>query len=60
MSELGRPFIKKSDGIFFLKKKQKINVKKPHVNKNHQREIEIWFKQKTKPRKNYEWIAKTI
>ena len=28
--------------------------------KNHKREIEIWFKQKTRPRMNYQWIGKTI
>ena len=31
MSELGKPFLKKSDKKF--KKKQKIGVKVPHVNK---------------------------
>ena len=40
ISELGKPFPKN------LKTKQKIYVKMPHVNKNHQREMEIWFKQK--------------
>ena len=28
--------------------------------KNHKRKKEIWFKQKTRPRINYEWIEKTI
>ena len=37
-----------------------MNVKMPYVNKNHQREMEIWFKQKTRPSLNYEKIAKTI
>ena len=32
MSELGKPFLKKSDKKV-KKKKQKINVKMPHVNK---------------------------
>ena len=40
-----------------IKKKQKINVKKPRVNKNHQREIETWFKQKKRPKTNYERIG---
>ena len=43
-----------------MKKKQKIKVKMPHVKKNHQREIQIWFKQKKRPKINYEWIRKTI
>ena len=30
----------------------------PHVNKNHKREMEMRFKQKTRPRMNYEWIGK--
>ena len=43
MGKLGKPFPKKSDKKF---QKTKFNVKMPHVNKNHQREMEIWLKQK--------------
>ena len=33
----------------------------PRVDKKKQeREMEIWLKQKTRPRMNYEWIGKTI
>ena len=58
MSELGKPYLKKSDQK--MKNKQVINVKMPHVNKNHQQEMEIWFRQKPRSRMNYEWIGKTI
>ena len=33
----------------------------PHVNKkNNEREREIWFKQKTRPKMNNEWTGKNI
>ena len=47
-----KPFLKKSD------KKKKINVKMPHVNRKPQREMDIYFKQKTRPRMNYKWMGK--
>ena len=53
MGELGKPFLK--NNIKNIKKKQKINVKKPNVNRKHQRETK-----KARPRMNYEWIGKTI
>ena len=59
MSELEKPFFKETDKKM-KKKKQKINVKMPHVIKNHWREREIWFKQNTRPRMNYEWIVTSI
>ena len=43
MSELGKPFLKK---IRSETLKKKINVKTTHVDKNHQRKIEIWLKQR--------------
>ena len=50
MSKLGKPFPKmRSEN-----KKQKINVQIPHVNKDPlATKMEIWFKQKTRPRMNY-------
>ena len=47
MSELGKPFLNKSD----KKIKNRFDVKKQHVDKQ---EIEIWLKQKTRARMNYE------
>ena len=68
MNELGadyeKPFPKKSDQKIF--KKLKINVKMPHVTEKTTSEKAnfcsdtVWFKQKTRPRINYEWIRKTI
>ena len=35
-----------------------MNVKMPHVSKDHKQEIEIWFKiKKNRPRMNYHWIG---
>ena len=53
MSELQKPFKKISSN--FLKKKLKIKVKMPHVNKK-----KLARKRKTRPRMNNEWIGKTI
>ena len=58
VSELRKPILKNQ--IKKFKKKQKINLKMLPVKKNHQREMEIWCKQKTMSRMNYEWIRKTI
>ena len=58
MSELRKPFSKKSDQK--IRKKQKINVKKPHVNKKPLARNEISFQTKTRPRMSWEWIGKTI
>ena len=58
MSELEKTFQKKSDQN--IKKNQKIDVKKPHANKKYLCEMEIWFKQESRTRMNYEWIGKTI
>ena len=57
MSELGKPYLKKIDKN--QKKNRKSMSEMPYVNKKHWRENEIWFKQKTRPRMNYEWIGKT-
>ena len=52
MSELGKPFLKNQ--IQKIKKKQKINVKMPHVNKKPlAKNKKLWFKQNTRPRINY-------
>ena len=56
MSELGKPFLKK------IRSKQKTENQCKNAaceQKNHYREMEIWFKQKTRSRMNYEWIEKT-
>ena len=55
MSELQKPFPKKSVQIFFQKKKLKIKVKMTHVNKE-----KLARKRKTRPRMNNGWIGKTI
>ena len=57
MSELEKPFLKKKKK---LKKKNKKTMSKCRMGKNHWREIEIWFKPITKPRRNYEWIGISI
>ena len=54
MSELGKPFKKNSD----KKKQNKINVKRPHLNKKQlERNGTL---EKTRTRMNYEWMGKTI
>ena len=47
----------KSDHI---KKNRKSMSKGRMWTKKHKRELEVCLKQKTSPRKNYEWIWKTI
>ena len=44
----------------FLKKKQKINVKQPHVNRKPPTRNENLILKKNIPSMNYEWIVKTI
>ena len=57
MSELGKPFLEKSDEKI-LKKNRKLMSKCRMWTKNQKPEIEIWFKQKkNKPRMNYERIG---
>ena len=59
MNGLGKTSSKKSvQNLFFKKKKRKIYVKKPHVNKKPLARILV--QTKTRPIMNYEWIAKTI
>ena len=56
MGELGTPFLKKIIKIKTEKSLSKCRMR----TKNHQREMKIWFKQKTKPRMNYQYIGKTL
>ena len=51
MSELGKPFLKKSDTK--LKKKQKLGVKKPHENKTPLARNENLVHTKNRPRRSY-------
>ena len=57
MSELRKPFLNISKN---LEKKQKINVKKPHVNKKQLPRNGKLVQRKTRPRMKYEWLGKTI
>ena len=52
-----KTILKKSDKK--IRKKNKINVEIPHVNKKTTSE-KIYFKQKTWRRMSCEWIGKTI
>ena len=54
MSELGIPFLKNH-----IEKKQKYNVKKPHVNKKIKSDKLKFGSNKKRPRMNDEWIGKT-
>ena len=58
MSELGKPFLKKSDEK--TKKKQKINVKMLLVRTKTTSEICNFDSKKTRSRMSCEWIGKTI
>ena len=60
MSELGKSFPKKSDQKHFFKKKRKINVKMPYVNKKQLARKKTLVRTKTRPRMNSEWIGKAI
>ena len=55
MSELEKPISKNQ-----MKKTENQCQNAVCEQKNQKREKEIWFKRKTRPRMNYEWIAKTI
>ena len=56
MGELENSFLKNQ----IQKKKQKIKVKVPRVNKKSLTREGTLVQTKTCPRKNYEWIGKTI
>ena len=63
MSALGKPFLKQIRSKKIKKTENAVcqNVKMQFVHKNTNSEKEIWFRQKTRPRKkNYEWSGKTI
>ena len=58
MSELEKQFLKNQ--IKKLKKNENQCQNAACEQKNHQREMKIWFKQKTRPRMNLEWIGKSF
>ena len=60
MSEMGKPFLKKTDQKNQKRKKNKINVKMPHANKKPLARNGNLFHTKTRPRMNYQWIGKTL
>ena len=59
MSELGKPFLQNNQmNKIFLKKTE--SQCQNAAWEETTREMEIWFKQKTRTRKNYDLIGKTI
>ena len=58
MSDLGKPFLKKTDQN--NQKEQKINVKMPLARKTTSEKYKFDLNKKTRPRMNYEWIGKIL
>ena len=58
MRELRKPLLKKIRSE--MKKKTENQSQNAACGQNNQREMEIWLKQTTRTRMNYEWIGKNI
>ena len=57
MKELEKQFFKKNQIKEKVQKKQKVNVKMPHVNIKPIARIKSFLNKETRPRLNCEWIA---